>query len=207
MIGTIEIPPAMLKGEAITKKANMNTVTSLDNKVGYTINYNTTLNNVREGDVVRVTITDTLPQSIDVNNSVLNNGIYNEENNTITWTKIYNIDKYMSAYPINVTIEYMVKYNDYISVNGDKLTNIASGVTIVNNTTTDGTEDSEDVNVEIKGTVEVLFKDDLLLVNNKGDKIFSCPPLILFKTVNYSASASGSKLMPAGVRDKNLTGL
>ena len=51
--------------EAITKKANMNTVTSLDNKVGYTINYNTTLNNVREGDVVRVTITDTLPQSID----------------------------------------------------------------------------------------------------------------------------------------------
>ena len=146
--------------EAITKKANMNTVTSLDNKVGYTINYNTILNNVREGDVVRVTITDTLPQSIDVNNSVLNNGIYNEENNTITWTKIYNIDKYMSAYPINVTIEYMVKYNDYISVNGDKLTNIASGVTIVNNTTTDGTEDSEDVNVEIKGTVEVLFKDE-----------------------------------------------
>ena len=69
--------------EAITKKANMNTVTSLDNKVGYTINYNTILNNVREGDVVRVTITDTLPQSIDVNNSVLNNGIYNEENNTI----------------------------------------------------------------------------------------------------------------------------
>ncbi len=54
----------------------------------------------------------------------------------------------------------MVKYNDYISVNGDKLTNIASGVTIVNNTTTDGTEDSEDVNVEIKGTVEVLFKDE-----------------------------------------------
>lgn len=146
--------------EVITKKANMNTVTSLDNKVGYTINYNTTLNNVREGDVVRVTITDTLPQSIDVNNSVLNNGIYNEENNTITWTKIYNIDKYMSAYPINVTIEYMVKYNDYISVNGDKLTNIASGVTVVNNTTTDGTEDSEDVNVEIKGTVEVLFKDE-----------------------------------------------
>ena len=146
--------------EAITKKANMNTVTSLDNKVGYTINYNTILNNVREGDVVRVTITDTLPQSIDVNNSVLNNGIYNEENNTITWTKIYNIDKYMSAYPINVTIEYMVKYNDYISVNGDKLTNIASGVTIVNNTTTDGTEDSEDVNVEIKGTAEVLFKDE-----------------------------------------------
>ena len=40
----------------------MNTVTSLDNKVGYTINYNTILNNVREGDVVRVTITDTLPQ-------------------------------------------------------------------------------------------------------------------------------------------------
>ena len=138
----------------------MNTVTSLDNKVGYTINYNTTLNNVREGDVVRVTITDTLPQSIDVNNSVLNNGIYNEENNTITWTKTYNIDKYMSTYPINVTIEYMVKYNDYISVNGDKLTNIASGVTVVNNTTTDGTEDSEDVNVEIKGTVEVLFKDE-----------------------------------------------
>ena len=87
----------------------------------------------------------------------MNNGIYNEENNTITWTKIYNIDKYMSTYPINVTIEYMVKYNDYISVNGDKLTNIASGVTVVNNTTTDGTEDSEDVNVEIKGTVEVLF--------------------------------------------------
>ena len=138
----------------------MNTVTSLDNKVGYTINYNTTLNNVREGDVVRVTITDTLPQSIDVNNSVLNNGIYNEENNTITWTKTYNIDKYMSTYPINVTIEYMVKYNDYISVNGDKLTNIASGVTVVNNTTTNGTEDSEDVNVEIKGTVEVLFKDE-----------------------------------------------
>lgn len=146
--------------EAITKKANMNIVTSLDNKVGYTINYNTTLNNVREDDVVRVTITDTLPQSIDVNNSVLNNGIYNEENNTITWTKIYNIDKYMSTYPINVTIEYMVKYNDYISINGDKLTNIASGIAIVNNTTTDGTEDSEDVNVEIKGTVEVLFKDE-----------------------------------------------
>lgn len=165
--------------EKITKTANINIITGLDNKVGYTIKYNTMLNNVRKDDVVRVTITDKLPQSIDVNNSDLKNGIYDEENNTITWVITYNVEEYTSNYPVNVTIDYTVKYTDYIRVNGNKLTNTARGITVVNNNTTVGSEDSEDVNVEIKGTVTVYFKDeqgnDIANKQELGEKLAGTP--------------------------------
>ena len=165
--------------EKITKTADIDTVTSLDNKVGYTIKYNTMLNNVRKGDKVTVTITDKLPQSIDVDNSDLKNGTYDEKNNTITWVITYDVEEYASSYPVNVTIEYMVKYTDYIRVNGKKLTNVAGGITVVNDNTTKGSKDSEDVNVEIKGTVTVYFKDeegnDIAGKQELGEKLAGTP--------------------------------
>lgn len=161
--------------EKITKTADIDTVTSLDNKVGYTIKYNTMLNNVRKGDKVIVTITDKLPQSIDIDNSDLKNGTYDEKNNTITWVITYDVEEYASSYPVNVTIEYMVKYTDYIRVNGEKLTNVAGGITVVNDNTTKGSKDSEDVNVEIKGTVTIYFKDeqgnDIAVKQELGEKL------------------------------------
>lgn len=151
--------------EIITKKANIDKVTSLNNKVTYTINYNTSINNVREGNTVVVTIIDTLPQSIDVDNSTLNGGIYNSSDNTITWTKTYNISSYASSYSVSETITYTVSYTDYVSANGSTLDNEVSGKTTVKyadleDITSNGTNDTESVDVEIKGTVTVYYKDE-----------------------------------------------
>ena len=155
--------------ETISKVTNTEKVTSSNDKVSYKVTYNTSINNVRKGDKVVVTITDTLPGSIIENESTLNGGVYNSNDNTITWIKTYNIAEYKSVYTVNEEISYTVKYEDYLNFNGNTLVNTANGYTTVSHEglddkVTEGKEDSASTRVEIKGTVNVYFKD-----NNDND--------------------------------------
>ena len=109
--------------ETISKTTKTNKVISSNDKVSYTVNYNTQINNVRNGDTIVVTITDTLPGAIIENESTLNGGVYNSEKNTITWTKTYSITEYQSVYTVSERINYTVKYQDYLSKNGSNLIN------------------------------------------------------------------------------------
>ena len=145
--------------EVIKKEANIDKVTGLNDKIGYTISYSTKFNNVRKGDEVVVTIVDRLPKAIDLDNSDLSGGVYNSEDNSITWVRTYNVNEFKREYVVNTNISYVIKYVDYISVNGKTLVNTANGTTSVREMKTAGVTDKAEVNVEIKGNVTVLFKD------------------------------------------------
>lgn len=151
--------------ETISKVTNTEKVTSSSQKVSYKVTYNTSINNVRKGDKVVVTITDTLPGSIIENESTLNGGVYNSTDNTITWTYTYNINEYQNIYRVSKEISYTVKYENYLSFNGNTLVNTANGYTTVShegldNKVTEGKEDTATVPVEIKGIVTATYKTD-----------------------------------------------
>ena len=153
--------------ETISKTTNTNKVISSNDKVSYTINYNTQINNVRNGDTITVTITDTLPGAIIESESTLNGGVYtsNGEKSTITWTKTYSITEYQNVYTVSERINYTVKYQDYLSKNGSNLINTVYGNTTVSHENvedkiTSGKEDTATVPVEIKGIVTATYKTD-----------------------------------------------
>ena len=151
--------------ETISKVTNTEKVISSSQKVSYKVTYNTSINNVRKGDKVVVTITDTLPGSIIENESTLNGGVYNSNDNTITWTYTYIINEYQKVYRVSKEINYIVKYENYLNFNGNTLVNTANGYTTVSHEglddkVTEGKEDSASTRVEIKGTVNVYFKDN-----------------------------------------------
>lgn len=146
--------------ETISKTTSTTKVISSNDKVSYTVNYNTQINNVRNGDTITVTITDTLPGTIIESESTLNGGVYtsNGEKSTITWTKTYSITEYQNVYTVSERINYTVKYQDYLSKNGSNLINTVYGNTTVSHENvedkiTSGKEDTATVPVEIKGTV------------------------------------------------------
>ena len=158
--------------ETISKTTNTNKVISSNDKVSYTINYNTQINNVRNGDTITVTITDTLPGAIIESESTLNGGVYtsNGEKSTITWTKTYSITEYQNVYTVSERINYTVKYQDYLSKNGSNLINTVYGNTTVSHENvedkiTSGKEDTATVPVEIKGKVTATYTTD------KGTKL------------------------------------
>ena len=154
--------------ESITKNNNIREVISSSDKVTYTIkyNFNGKIENIKAGDKVVVTITDTLPGSINTERSNLNGGSY-DGNKTITWVITEDIDEFTRLYEVNnkeINITYSVLYDDYISYNSEVITNNVTGNTSVVRgndivIATDGVSDSSDVKVNIKGSVIATYKD------------------------------------------------
>ena len=154
--------------ESITKNNNIREVISSSDKVTYTIkyNFNGKIENIKAGDKVVFTITDTLPGSINTERSNLNGGSY-DGNKTITWVITEDIDEFTRLYEVNnkeINITYSVLYNDYISNNGEVITNNVTGnISVVRDNdiviATDGVSDSSDVKVNIKGSVIATYKD------------------------------------------------
>ncbi len=68
------------------EKTGTEKMNSTEELVNYTINYTATINNFVGK--AEITIVDKLPYEIDVANSNLDNGQYNQEEKTITWTEI-----------------------------------------------------------------------------------------------------------------------
>lgn len=174
--------------ETISKTTSTTKVISSNDKVSYTVNYNTQINNVRNGDTITVTITDTLPGTIIESESTLNGGVYtsNGEKSTITWTKTYSITEYQNVYTVSERINYTVKYQDYLSKNGSNLINTVYGNTTVSHENvedkiTSGKEDTATVPVEIKGTV----------TENKVNKVQNNTITDINSEYNYVLSYTG----------------
>ncbi len=159
--------------ESITKNNNVREVISSSDEVTYTVkyNFNGKIENIKAGDKVVFTITDTLPGSINTERSNLNGGSYNSDTNTntntITWVIEETVNEFTRLYEVNnkeINITYSVLYNDYISNNGEVITNNVTGNTSVVRDNdiviaTDGVSDSSDVKVNIKGSVIATYKD------------------------------------------------
>ena len=87
-------------------------ITSKEANVDYTINYNSEINYAVGN--ARVTIIDTLPYPIMLDESELAGGTYDETTNTITWIEeINNINTFVSGESKNIAItkELSLKYN------------------------------------------------------------------------------------------------
>ena len=155
--------------EIITKNSDKKEIISSNDKVTYTIKYNFVggIENIKAGDKVAFTITDQLPSGIDAVNSDLAGGIYDSNNNTITWVVTENIDEFTRMYEVNnkeINITYTVLYNDYISNNGKTITNIVSGnAKVIRDNddiiVTNGVTDKSIIEVSIKGNVIAVYKD------------------------------------------------
>ena len=151
--------------ESIDKTTSNGVITKSDTIVKYTVNYKAQVNNVRTSDKVIVTIVDKLPAKIDTNNNGtnLNGGVYDSENNTVTWVKELTVEEFTREYNINETINYQVVYMDYADISAsedNKLVNIVSGNVVVANNTSNGVSDEAQVEVNIQGDLIVRHVDE-----------------------------------------------
>ena len=146
------------------KDSNINTeitvsgtdkITSSSDKVSYKIDYNAIFTDYI-GDY-NITIVDTLPYNIDINNSDLDGGIYNARNKTITWNITGNINSYQNdRYSITKNIE--LKFTD-IDIEEDLMINHVSG-NIVTDDKNITVETNCNTYIDIKGTINVRYLND-----------------------------------------------
>ena len=177
LINIYYVSKSNITNQKVTKNTN-DIITSTSDIVNYNINYTANIKNAI-GEV-KVIIKDTLPLEIDTTKSNLNGGSYNASNNTITWTKIYNVKEFTTNYDIKLNISYSVAYKN---IDADKSydetvytnkINVCTDITYNNNIINGNcVEDSEDIPVEIYGDLVVKY---VTYENNKE--------VILIPTIN-----------------------
>ena len=177
LINIYYVSKSNITNQKVIKNTN-DIITSTSDIVNYNINYTANIKNAI-GEV-KVIIKDTLPLEIDTTKSNLNGGSYNANNNTITWTKIYNVKEFTTNYDIKLNISYSVAYKN---IDADKSydetvytnkVNVCTDITYNNNIINGNcVEDSEDIPVEIYGDLVVKY---VTYENNKE--------VILIPTIN-----------------------
>lgn len=143
----------------IVQKTGTNSIISKNDKIDYNITYHTEINKyIGDG---KLTIVDTLPYKIDTSKANdLGGGIYNEKENTITWTiELKNINTYEDGIKkIDFNKNISLYYKD-INIESDKITNKVNA-TLSLDTIDDVVNETEfDTNVDINGKLIVKYVD------------------------------------------------
>lgn len=137
-------------------KTGTESIAKEDDKVNYNITYNVQIQDYKGNATVQ--IVDNLPYKIDVSKSSLNGGEYNEQNQTITWRELRNIDTYLNSSSGNITItkSISVVYSN-IDYSKHQMTNTVSGNTILieSNTSTDTVQDTANTNYRFLKNITV----------------------------------------------------
>ena len=155
----------LVGGESISKNTRSEVITKSDTAIKYTVNYKTTINNVRSTDKIVVTIIDTLPYKIDVmnKNTILNGGVYDSATDTITWIKELTVSDFTRRYDVDEFIDYQVVYMDYADISAsdnNKLVNVVYGNVVVGDLESSGVCDKEEIEVNILGNLIVRYVDE-----------------------------------------------
>ena len=148
---TGEITENTLKKDGIIK------ITSANQFVPYKISQDIKIENYIG--TATVTIIDILPAEIDITESNLQGGIYNEEDKTITWIISQEVNTYkdLNSGIINFTKEITLKFKD-LDPTASELTNkVKSTLKTENNT--DEKKDEYTSEVDVKGKVIVRYID------------------------------------------------
>ena len=143
--------------ETKVTKTGTNEITKTTDPVEYKIQYQTTVKEyIGEAEV---TIVDTLPYEIDVDNSNLAGGDYNATAKTITWVEKIAIDtnENPESGAINIVKNIKVFYQG-ISSTTREIENKVSA-TIKTTSETDPVEDTSKTTVSVKGTVIAHYQD------------------------------------------------
>ena len=162
--GTIEVTYVYYKetGEIVdevVEKTGDEKLTIKGDKVSYNINYKSEIKEyIGNAEVI---IVDYLPLAIDVTESNLDGGIYDEENLTITWIiNINDINTYVSGenYKIEISKNLLLSYKEMdLSVN--KIVNKVN-VEVKTDISEGSSEDKFDTIIDVKGSVIVNYVDD-----------------------------------------------
>ena len=150
--------PAEVKENLLDKVSTNTIVTNVKDAFKYTITYNTTLNEY-EGKAT-ITIVDKLPYAINEELSSLDGGVYDAENLTITWTKVYDVNTYENINKdIEIILNISLYYNNLPSTERVITNNVTSKLELE---TTDPIEttDKTETSLEVKGTVKVNYVDE-----------------------------------------------
>ena len=141
----------------LTKDGNEEITTSKD-IINYNISYETNINNYIGN--AQVTIIDYLPYKLDLTLSDLDGGIYDEENNTITWNiDIVDIDTYTNGiYNLSINKNISLSYKD-IDLTSTVITNKVEAI-IKTDVSEDKNDDEFDTEVNVKGKVIINYVDE-----------------------------------------------
>ena len=148
---TGEITENTLKKDGIIK------ITSANQFVPYKISQDIKIENYIG--TATVTIIDILPAVIDITESNLQGGIYNEEDKTITWIISQEVNTYkdLNSGIINFTKEITLKFKD-LDPTASELTNKVKS-TLKTENSTDEKDDEYTSEVDVKGKVIVRYID------------------------------------------------
>ena len=158
VINKYKLKETALKSD-ITKETET-VITASNQKVPYTIHYESEIDEYI-GDAV-ATIVDELPYKIDEEKSSLDGGVYNEELQTITWTKELghiNTDTSGEAYKVDITKNIVLVYKDLDATQSGVTNKVKGTVELYETEEKNTVETEEDSRVEIKGTVIVKYVD------------------------------------------------
>ena len=141
-------------------KTGDSTLTVFGNKVKYKLSINHEITDyIGNG---TLTIVDTLPYHIDESNSTLEDGTYDSENKTITWTiPVNNIDSFNEAegkYLVSVEKNIELKYSDLDPKDRSMINTVNSSLVLDNNSTSMSAEMT--TSIAIKGKIKVKYIDD-----------------------------------------------
>ena len=161
--------------EELEKTGNQK-ITISNDKVKYNIDYSAEIKNYIGNAVV--TIVDYLPYELDLTESLIDGGKYDEETRTITWIiNINRIDTYTNGvYKFEVSKNLVLKYKD-IDLTSAKLTNKVS-VNVKTDVSDSDTDDEFETDIDVKGKVLVNYIDD------KGNKLIE--PILLSGKIGSS---------------------
>ena len=140
-------------------KVGTDEITSVNDKVTYTLNYRATISKYKgQGSL---SITDRLPYAIDEDASNLNDGVYNSENKTITWTvDLGEIDTYTNGdKAINETRTIEVLYKDIDTLQNSMTNQVSARVELPDVSGNITKDASKDTLIKVYGNVEVKYVD------------------------------------------------
>ncbi len=137
-------------------KTGTEEITAKDSEVNYTITYNAEVSEYI-GDAT-ITIVDTLPYAIDVDNSDLDGGTYNANDKTITWIESWTgIDTYNNNNQKTITKNIKLVYDGIVG--RDRImTNTTTGTITLSNNSREAQAQTS-TNIRIKGKIKVIYID------------------------------------------------
>ncbi len=142
-------------------KTGTDSINSREDKVDYKINYEAEISKYAGN--AKVKLVDNLQYPINDKESVLDDGIYNPEDNTITWDiDIENINTFKEE---NETATISVEKNisllyEGVDVLKENITNTVKGQLLLeNNASTEEITETYDTTINIEGKVSVEYKD------------------------------------------------
>ncbi len=145
--------------ETSISKTGPEEINDKNEKVDYKITYNASVKDYLGSGTI--TIIDTLPYPIDTSKSNLDGGIYNNDNQTITWTETVNINSYSSTenlQTISIEKNISLTYTGIVGRDRQMINSVKGSISLSNNSRDITNQTATDI--KIYGQIKVRYIDN-----------------------------------------------